>query len=82
MLGRQTQTVDSRTRSQVTRREFSTQTQRQFLYMDARGDVVKHPNQYFDSGMNLKRMEDAVYFIQKMVRGYFAWKKFKVFQQQ
>ena len=53
-------------------REFGTQMERRFLWIDKRDDKPMVPKAYFTSQMWDARREEAALFIQRLFRGWLA----------
>ena len=69
------QTYETKTRSQMTQREYGTQMKRKDLYMDDAGDneIVARP--YFSAAQLHERKRDKTLVIQCYYRGYVARKR-------
>mmetsp|Transcript_59218 Transcript_59218/g.163507 ORF Transcript_59218/g.163507 Transcript_59218/m.163507 type:complete len:479 (+) Transcript_59218:214-1650(+) len=72
---RDTQTYETKTRSQMTQREYGTQMKRKDLYMDDAGDneIVARP--YFSAAQLHELKRDKTLVIQCYYRGYVARKR-------
>jgi len=71
---RETQTVDTVTRSQQTVRETATQMKRHDLYIDESKDRVIEPKDYFNADKLHRLREEKTLFLQCQWRGYCARK--------
>ena len=56
-------------------REFGTQLERTGIWIDKREDKDVQPKMYFTSEMWEERREEAVLYVQRMIRGFHGWKR-------
>eukprot|EP00619_Florenciella_sp_RCC1007_P015741 CAMPEP_0205943686 /NCGR_PEP_ID=MMETSP1325-20131115/61184_1 /ASSEMBLY_ACC=CAM_ASM_000708 /TAXON_ID=236786 /ORGANISM="Florenciella sp., Strain RCC1007" /LENGTH=254 /DNA_ID=CAMNT_0053314529 /DNA_START=74 /DNA_END=835 /DNA_ORIENTATION=+ len=72
---RDTQTYETKTRSQMTQREYGTQMKRKDLYMDDSGDTEIVARPYFSAAQLHELKRDKTLVIQCYYRGYVARKR-------
>lgn len=72
---RDTQTYETKTRSQMTQREYGTQMKRKDLYMDDAGDQTITARPYFSAAQLHELKRDKTLVIQCYYRGYVARKR-------